>query len=186
MNIINNALFWIGIYLTGYIITLVVVGHIRLLHIIRDRIPKNLIRIFAGLVFVVAPMAVPLTNGPQTGFNPIFTLWSGIILLIINFIIKYFCIKSIGVMPALREKTNLITTGIYRSMRNPLYSSNCMMIIGWALIFNSTYGLLFAILYSLLFCHIIFYEEKNLLKEYGMEFEKYLTKVPWRLIPKVY
>ena len=186
MNIINNSLFWIGIYLTGYIITLAVVGHIRLLRIIRDRIPKNFVRIFAGLVFVAAPMAVSLTHSPETELNQGVTLSAGIILLIINFIIKYFCIKSIGVMPALREKTNLITTGIYSSMRNPLYSSNCMMIIGWALIFNSTYGLLFAILYSLLFCHIIFYEEKNLLKEYGMEFEEYLTKVPWRLIPKVY
>ena len=186
MNIINNPLFWIGIYLTGYLITLAVIGHIRLLHIIRDRIPKNLIRIVAGLVFVAAPLAVPLTHSPKTGLNPTVTLSAGIILLIINFIIKYFCIKSIGVMPALREKKNLITTGIYNFIRNPLYSSNCMMIIGWALIFNSTYGLLFALLYSLLFCHIIFYEEKNLLKEYGMEFEEYLTKVPWRLIPKVY
>jgi protein-S-isoprenylcysteine O-methyltransferase Ste14 len=186
MNIINNSLFWIGIYLAGYLVSLAVIGHLRLLHSIRDRIPKNLVRIFAGLVFVAAPLAVPLTHSPKTGLNPTVTLWFGIILLIINFIIKYLCIKSIGFMPALREKKNLITTGIYSSIRNPLYSSNCMMIIGWALIFNSTYGLLFAILYSLLFCHIIFYEEKNLLKQYGREFEKYMAKVPWRLIPKVY
>ena len=94
--------------------------------LIRDRIPRNLIRIVAGLVFVAAPLAVPLTHSPKTGLNPTVTLWSGIILLIINFIIKYFCIKSIGVMPALREKKNLITTGIYNFIRNPLYSSNCM------------------------------------------------------------
>ena len=186
MKIINNPLFWIGIYLSGYLITLAVVGHIRLLRIIRDRIPKNFVRIFAGLVFVAAPLAVSLTHSPKTGLNPIVILWIGIILLIINFIIKYFCIKRIGIMSVLREKKNLITTGIYSFMRNPLYSSNCMMIIGWALLFDSIYGLSFAIIYSLLFCHIIFFEEKNLLKQYGREFEEYMIKVPWKLIPRVY
>ena len=186
MNIINNPLFWIGIYLAGYLITLAVIGQPRLMNGIQTKIPKNLIRIFAGIVFVAAPLAVPLTFSPETGLNPSVTLSAGIILLIINFIIKYLCTKSIGFMPALREKENLVTTGIYSSMRNPLYSSNCMMIIGCALIFDSIYGLLFAIIYSLFFCHIIFYEEKNLLKQYGREFDEYMTKVPWRLLPKVY
>jgi protein-S-isoprenylcysteine O-methyltransferase Ste14 len=32
----------------------------------------------------------------------------------------------------------------------------------------------------------IFDEEKLLIKQYGEEYKKYMKKVPWRLIPKIF
>jgi len=195
-NFWTNPLFWIGIYLIGYIITIVVLASPRVSNRVENKIPKPLVRIFILLTFIVPPVILPFapldnkrltgfTEGPRIAIPIPVALTVGILLLGINFIIKIVAQRQIGVSPALKSKANLITTGIYGIVRHPLYMSNGLLAIGMAILFRSVYALLFSIPYTLLYLPIIHFEEKGLLEKYGEEYEDYRRKVPWKLIPKI-
>ena len=104
----------------------------------------------------------------------------------INFYIKALAQKKIGAIPALKTKSKLVTTGIYGIIRHPLYLSNGFLALGMAILFKSMPALLCSIPYFFLFLPIIYFEEKNLLKKYGQDYEEYKREVPWRMIPKLF
>ena len=138
------------------------------------------------MTFIAPPVALPFTEGPKIAIPTPAALITGIILLVMNFYIKVASQKQIGVIPALKSKAKLITTGIYGIVRNPLYISNWLLALGMAILFKSMCGLLFSIPYCLLYLPIIYFEEKDLLKKYGREFEKYKIEIPWKMIPKIF
>jgi protein-S-isoprenylcysteine O-methyltransferase Ste14 len=182
----GNPLFWIGIYLIGYIITIMVLSLPGMLTKIENKMPKPLIRTLILLTFIGPPVALPFTKGPKIRIPTPVALTVGIILLGINFIIKGLGQKEIGVIPALKSKGKLVTTGVYEIVRNPLYLSNGLLAIGMALLFRSMSALLFSIPYFLFYLPLIHFEEKDLLEKYGEEYEDYKKKVPWRIIPKLF
>jgi len=184
-NFLNNPLFWIGIYLIGYIISIVVLSLKGTLTKIENKIPRSLIRIFILLTFIAPPIALPFAKGPKIAIPLSIALTLGTILLGINFYIKILVQKQLGVMPALKSKGKLITTGIYGIVRHPLYLSNGLLAIGMAVLFRSMYALLFSIPYLLLYLPIIYFEEKDLLEKYKEEYKEYKKKVPYRAIPKI-
>ena len=110
----------------------------------------------------------------------------GIILLGMNLIIKISAQKQIGTIPALKGKGKLVTTGVYGTVRNPLYMSNGLLAMGMAILLRSLYAFLFSIPYFLSYLLIIRLEEKDLLEKYGREYQEYRKKVPWRMIPKLF
>ena len=66
-----------------------------------------------------------------------------------------------------------------------MYLSNGLLAIGMAILFRSMYALLFSIPYSISYLFIIYFEEKDLLKKYGKEYQEYKKNVPYRIIPGV-
>jgi len=180
-----NPLFWMAIYLVGYIIAVVVFSISVMQTKIENKIPKPIIRIFILLTFVIPPVILPFTKGPKMAIPTPIALTVGILLLVINFAIKIVAQRQIGVSPALKSKAKLIMTGIYGTVRHPLYLSNGLLAIGLAILLKSTFALLFSITYTLLYLPIIHFEERNLLEKYGEEYKKYKKEVPWRMIPKV-
>ena len=67
---------------------------------------------------------LPFTEGPKIAVPTIIAVMVGIFFLGLNFYLKIIAHRDIGISPALKNKTNLITTGIYGIIRNPLYLSN--------------------------------------------------------------
>ena len=185
-NFLNNPLFWTGIYLIGYIITIVALASPKVLNKIEKKLPKPLIRIFILPTFIAPPVILPFTRSPKIEIPTAIALFFGILLLVINFHIKIIAQKQIGAIPALKSKGKLITTGIYNIIRHPLYISNGLLAFGMAFLLKSLYALLFAIPYSLLYLPIIYFEEKDLLKKYGEVYEEYKRKVPWKMIPEIF
>lgn len=181
----GNPLFWIGIYLTGYLITIMVLSLHNLLTKVENKMPKPLLRILILFTFIAPPVALPFTKGPKIRIPTSLTLTIGIILLGINFIIKVLGQKEIGVIPALKNKGKLVIRGVYGIVRNPLYLSNGLLAFGMAILFKSLFAFLFSIFYTLLYLPLIYFEEKDLRKKYGKEYEVYKKKVPWRIIPKL-
>ncbi len=110
----------------------------------------------------------------------------GIFFLGLNFYLKIIAHREIGISPALKSKTNLITTGIYGIIRNPLYLSNVFLAIGMAVLFKSEYALLFSLVYFLFLWPIIYFEERDLMKKYGEEYKKYQKNTKWRMIPYLF
>ncbi len=181
----GNPLFWIGIYFVGYVITIIAMSHPKRLNKTEKKIPKPLMRFFMLLTFIAPPVALPFTRGPKLAIPTPVALTVGIILLIANFIIKAVAQRQIGALPVLKKKSNLVTTGIYGVIRNPLYMSNGLLAIGMAILFKSLNALLFSVPYSFLYLLIIYFEEKDLLEKYGEEYKEYKKKVKWKIIPKI-
>lgn len=195
-NIWLNPLFWIGIYLIGYSITIAVLSISGMQTKVENKIPKPLVRIFVFVTFVVPPVILPFTSldskhlteftkSPKIAIPTPVALTVGTFLLGMNFVIKILAQRQIGLSPALKSKAKLITTGIYGIVRHPLYMSNGLLAIGMAILFKSLYALLFSIPYFLAYLLIIYFEEKDLLEKYEEEYKKYKKKVRWRILPKI-
>lgn len=105
------------------------------------------------------------------------------------------CVLRVGPMFALgkrftwplatHEEHRLVTTGWYRTIRNPSYSGAVLGLLGWVLVFRSGIGLVLALLLVPFFIGFLPKEEAILRAEFGAEYEEYCKRT-WRLIPFVY
>ncbi len=185
-DFLPNPLFWISVYFIGFVIAIIILGLPRLFTGVEKKLPKALLKVYILSVFIVPPMALPFTKGPKIEIPAYVSLSLGIFLLVMNFVIKILAQKDIGAFPGLKRKAKLVTTGIYGIVRNPLYMSNGLLAIGMAVLLKSMYALIFSIPYSLSYLLIIYFEEKDLMKKYGKEYQEYMKKVPYRIFPKIY
>ena len=137
------------------------------------------------LIFFGAPMfGLPLV--PQPRFEPSYVIFIiGIILALLSALIGILAFKEIGIIPSVKQKSKVISSGIYSIVRHPIYIGNILMPLGLALAFRAVYALLYVPVIIILFAVTIFIEEKTLTEEYGEEYIEYKRKVKWRLIPRV-
>lgn len=176
---------WISLYILGYITVVVVLSSKNRLGRVQKSVPKPVIIVFILLTFIAPPVILPFARGPGMGIPSPISITLGIILVALNFIIKFLSQWKIGTIPSFKNKGNLVTAGIYGIIRHPLYISNGLLAMGLAILFDSMHAFLFSVCYSLLFLPIIYYEERDLVQKYGEEYLEYKRKVPWRIIPWV-
>ncbi len=86
---------------------------------------------------------------------------------------------------AIQPGHELVTTGIYRVVRNPSYLGMMVTALGWALVFRSGVGLVLAALTLIPVIGRIRAEEKLLASEFGPAWDAYKART-WRLVPFVY
>jgi protein-S-isoprenylcysteine O-methyltransferase Ste14 len=79
----------------------------------------------------------------------------------------------------------IVTTGVYASVRHPMYTSVFLIYFGLALVWGIVWMLLPAAFFSIITVAIAVKEEQLLLQRFGSEYEEYLRKVPYRFIPHV-
>lgn len=79
----------------------------------------------------------------------------------------------------------LVTDGLYRHIRNPIYLAEILRNLGLVMIFSSIYGSLLILLASILLLFRINLEEKILLAEFGEEYEEYKRNTK-KIIPYIY
>ncbi|MGZ8518232.1 MAG: methyltransferase family protein [Chitinophagaceae bacterium] len=72
----------------------------------------------------------------------------------------------------------LVTEGMFRHCRNPLYVGNILMLLGVGILANSLYYVLFVIPAFLFIYHcIVLAEEAFLERKFGIEYEAYVQRV---------
>ena len=122
---------------------------------------------------------------PQSRFDigKVLSIPIGIALFVLGWIIIIFAFFKIGVIPSLRKKSNLITSGIYRFIRHPIYSGTLISVLGWNILFKSIISMIYFPLLCLLYIIATILEEKGLVEEYGDEYINYKKEVTKRLIP---
>ena len=107
----------------------------------------------------------------------IFVITIGFLLLIIS--IKSFIDNKTTINPLnLKKSTYLVTSGVFRFSRNPMYLGMLLFLLGTAIILNIIGGLIISILF-------IFYmnffqimpEEKALENLFGKDYRNYLKSV---------
>jgi len=140
-----------------------------------------------GMVAGVIPLALLRTGlQTQTGFLSYlaFPLWLiGTAMLIWCF--WDFLVKGRGTPAPIDPPKELVVSGLYNYVRNPMYVGVLLVIIGHFLWFGSWNLLIYAgVVFIAFHSFVTFYEEPNLKQRFGAAYEDYLTKVP-RWIPRI-
>jgi protein-S-isoprenylcysteine O-methyltransferase Ste14 len=134
-------------------------------------------------VFFVAPY----TSRAARGFaHPLQYLGVLAILAGIGVIVAAFVSLGASLTPYPRPRADarLVTRGIYKFMRHPIYSGLIVGAFGWALVWLSLWGLFGAGLVALLFDRKAAREEHWLIERYP-EYAAYMRRVR-RFVPGVY
>jgi protein-S-isoprenylcysteine O-methyltransferase Ste14 len=85
-----------------------------------------------------------------------------------------------------REKHRLVTEGIYRTLRHPMYSALLLYSLGQALVVpNWIAGPSYGVAMALLFAFRLGPEERMMLEEFGKEYGEYRGRTK-RLVPHVW
>jgi len=112
----------------------------------------------------------------------------GLVLLAIGSLLLLWCVRDFyvvgrGSLAPWAPPENLVTTGLYRRTRNPMYVAVITILSGWALYFDSRTLWIYAACVAIAFqLRIIFGEEPWLARTHGAAWVEYRMKVPRWLI----
>jgi protein-S-isoprenylcysteine O-methyltransferase Ste14 len=103
--------------------------------------------------------------------------------VLIDCVVK-FAVTGKGTLAPIDPPKKLVTGGLYRFVRNPMYVGGLLVLFGQALFFRSSSLLLYALAWWLVVhLFIVLYEEPHLRSVFGTDYENYRTAVP-RWIPR--
>lgn len=143
--------------------------------------------VLLGLV-VVPPWEYARFSGPIPRDGPL--AWVGLFLFAVGIALQVaafwalrgFYTSRLGVQPG----HHLVTSGPYRFVRHPGYSSNLLCLAGMGLALSSLVALGLTALVVLLVSWRVKHEEEMLVTEFGEEYQAYKQQAKWRLVPLIY
>src|SRR5580692_2825256 len=96
-----------------------------------------------------------------------------------------FALQGLGTPAPVAPTKNLVVTGLYRYVRNPIYVGVAAVIFGQALLFGDWRLLWYAALLWLFFhVFVLVYEEPTLKQTFGAQYEDFRANVP-RWVPRL-
>jgi protein-S-isoprenylcysteine O-methyltransferase Ste14 len=101
-----------------------------------------------------------------------------IILMSIGFAVVLFSMPALGRRSFGREVGKLNTAGLYRYSRNPQLVGGFLFILGYALLWPSWQGMLWASLWIPISYFMMRGEEEHLRRIFGQEYRDYCGKTP--------
>ena len=108
---------------------------------------------------------------------------AGVLVLLDSF--ARFAIKGLGTPAPVFPTRHLVTSGLYRHVRNPMYVAVVAVIVGQGLYFGDVRVLAYGALVWLAFhLFVIAYEEPALRDTFGLEYETFCSGVS-RWIPRL-
>ena len=115
--------------------------------------------------------------------------WFSVLLFAVGGVLRMWPVFVLGKrfsgLVAIQPGHRLVTTGLYRVLRNPSYLGLLVNSLGWALAFRSGVGVLLTALTLIPLIPRMHSEEALLKAEFGEEYEAYRART-WRLLPGVY
>ena len=92
-------------------------------------------------------------------------------------------LQGLGTPAPIAPPRNLVVSGLYRYVRNPIYVAVVAVILGQAVLFLRLLGY-GALIWLFIHIVVIAYEEPTLRQSYGAEYESYCANVP-RWLPRL-
>jgi protein-S-isoprenylcysteine O-methyltransferase Ste14 len=77
-----------------------------------------------------------------------------------------------------QEKPTVISTGVFKYLRHPIYLGSMLVYVGWIISTLSLLSIVLFVIIALFYNCIANYEEKLLLEKFGEEYQKYMHSVP--------
>lgn len=154
---------------------------------LKYRSPKELRALF---IVHYAPLLLIIMIGPLTAIfgvweipaNKIVTIITGMVV----FLLGTFVYFKWEIFWHKTYKGQLVTGGIFQYIRHPHYTSLLIVGFGLAFFFYSLFAIAIAVIAIPIMIWSILDEEKLLIKQYGEDYKKFMEKVPWRIIPKIF
>lgn len=113
----------------------------------------------------------------------------GIVILVSGIIINQLAIRTLkGLFDRITIKPNhqLVTTGIYRQVRHPVYLSYVLLLVGYCTILQSFVSLVLSVVSCTIWLgNRINIEEKMLIDKFGNQYKAYQRKTK-KIIPFIY
>jgi protein-S-isoprenylcysteine O-methyltransferase Ste14 len=140
----------------------------------------------AGLFGLYIPLAI-LRTGPRIETGMISFL--GVPLCLIGSLMVLRCFwdftyKGHGTPAPIDPPRELVITGLYRYVRNPIYVGVLLIFLGYFVWFGYRALLIYtAVAFIGVDSFVVLYEEPTLKKKFGAAYEEYLKRVP-RWIPR--
>ena len=134
-----------------------------------------------GLVphWVLPPGASPALPAGMLGLVPLAFGLSVLLWCVLD-----FATAGQGTPAPIDPPKRLVTRGLYRYVRNPMYCGAALILVGEAILFASWALLIYAgVFCSCAHLFILVYEEPTLRKKFGASYEEFLSTVP-RWIPR--
>ncbi|MFZ5904722.1 MAG: methyltransferase family protein [Chloroflexota bacterium] len=140
-----------------------------------------------GFLLGYIPFSISLTDTPLFDPGPLryfaFLLWPlGAAAMLWCF--RDFTFRGRGTPAPIDPPKELVISGPYRYVRNPMYASGILFLLGW-LVWSPSPALIVApfLFFAATHLFVTTYEEPTLKKKFGAAYEAYLQKVP-RWIPR--
>jgi protein-S-isoprenylcysteine O-methyltransferase Ste14 len=134
----------------------------------------------ANLSYIFLPAKWPaLPSLPGNEFHSAL----GIGVLAIGLLTTLWSLCSLGLRKALGQNVDsLHRSGFYQYSRNPQVVAYALLVVGFALLWPSVYGLGWTLIYAAMAHMMVRTEEEHLARIYGSEYEDYCKEVP-RYLP---
>ena len=163
------------------------------LGIVRNAFKKDILYFFLPWITVLCIEAQffvrDLVKQPQSLFSFQVESIIGLALSIIGFALlvvsQLTLFRNYSSFLVIHKDHQLITHGIYRFTRNPMYLGVLMFLIGWTVYAASLYGFLTSLVLIPIFLNRVRMEEKMLADYFQDSFRNY-KKTTKRLIPFIY
>jgi protein-S-isoprenylcysteine O-methyltransferase Ste14 len=110
--------------------------------------------------------------------------WIGVIPVVIGSALLLWCVRDFyvagrGTLAPWTPPKRLVAVGLYRFSRNPMYIAVISVLIGWALLFQTTALVIYAVSMTILFhLRVVIAEEPFLARTHGKQWEEYRSRVP--------
>jgi protein-S-isoprenylcysteine O-methyltransferase Ste14 len=160
--------------------------------------PKTMAVLGSALFFVVAPSTLaglvpwwithwefqpPFFDFDATRAVGILLIVAGLPGIVDSF--ARFALQGLGTPAPIAPPQNLVVTGLYRYVRNPIYVALVSVILGQAALFGDQRLLVYGVLLWLFFhAWVVGLEEPELVSRFGTEYEDFRANVP-RWIPRL-
>ena len=176
MFTITNLFFWAFVGMFGLLVGVALVSGIKL--------GKN--AVFGMITIMICDFSriiLVLPFCPQPRFE--IGIWNWILGGIILAIAVIVCVPALSInwRTAPNSQMVLKTTGIYGIVRNPIYLTDILFTLGFAVMFGSIIGIALVPVWWAAYLTIVLVEEMSLERALGQRYLDYKQRVKGRIIP---
>lgn len=127
------------------------------------------------VAFLVPWLLRPRLARPQGAGMPVLALGVGLLL----WCVRDFYVAGRGSLAPWAPPQRLVTVGLYRFSRNPMYVAVMIILIGWAVVFGATRLWVYAGVIATAFqLRVVYGEEPWLAQRHGKAWVAYRARVP--------
>ena len=176
MSILTNLFFWAFVGMFGLLVGISLVSGIKL--------GRNaLIGLVTIMVCDISRIILVLPFCPQPRFE--IGIWNWIVGGIFLVLALLFGIPALSINWRTAPDSEMVlkTAGIYGIVRNPIYLTDILFTLGFAVIFRSVIGIALIPIWWVAFLLLVLVEETSLERALGQRYLEYKQQVKGRIIP---